>query len=330
MTNKTVLVALMLGMLMMLSFAIPVLVPFRQALAMYFRSVWWAILLGLTVGGIIDYYIPQEYFSFLLAKRQKRTILNAIGLGFLMSVCSHGILAIAVQLYKKGASTSAVIAFLLSSPWANLPITLMLIGFFGLTKALYIMFSAMIIALTTGWIYQLLEHHRLVETNSQTLDVTQDYSVLGDMKKRFRQYRFSGEQLKKDICGIFSSSAALSNMVLWWILVGIGLASLAGAYIPQHFFHQYMGPTLGGMLVTLATATVIEVCSEGTAPLAFEIFRQTGALGNSLVFLMAGVATDYTEIGILWQNIGRKAACWLPAIAVPQIVFWGTIANIIF
>jgi len=74
----------------------------------------------------------------------------------------------------------------------------------------------------------------------------------------------------------------------------------------------------------------MEVCSEGTAPLAFEIFRQTGALGNSFVFLMAGVVTDYTEIGLVWQNIGKKAAIWLPLVTIPQVIFWGIIANWIF
>ena len=119
-------------------------------------------------------------------------------------------------------------------------------------------------------------------------------------------------------------------MVLWWILLGAGLAALAGAYIPTDIFQQYMGPTFLGMLVTLGLATVIEVCSEGTAPLAFEIFRQTGALGNSFVFLLAGVATDYTEIGLLWANVGKKTALWLPAITVPQVLFLGWLANILF
>ena len=68
-----------------------------------------------------------------------------------------------------------------------------------------------------------------------------------------------------------------------------------------------MGPTALGLLVTLIVATIMEVCSEGTAPLAFEIYRQTAALGNAFVFLMAGVGTDYTEIGLLWHNIGRKS-----------------------
>jgi uncharacterized membrane protein YraQ (UPF0718 family) len=79
--------------------------------------------------------------------------------------------------------------------------------------------------------------------------------------------------------------------------------------------------------VTLALATIIEVCSEGSSPLAFEIYRQTGALGNSFTFLMAGVATDYTEIGLLWANVGRRVALWLPLVSVPQVILLGFIFN---
>jgi uncharacterized membrane protein YraQ (UPF0718 family) len=88
-----------------------------------------------------------------------------------------------------------------------------------------------------------------------------------------------------------------------------------------------MGPTLLGLLVTLALATIIEVCSEGSSPLAFEIYRQTGAIGNSFVFLMAGVATDYTEIGLLWVNVGRRTAIWMPIVSVPQVILIGYLLN---
>jgi len=110
----------------------------------------------------------------------------------------------------------------------------------------------------------------------------------------------------------------------------MGLASIVGAYVPQAIFHKYMGPTFLGMFATLALATVMEVCSEGTAPLAFEIYRQTAAVGNAFVFLMAGVVTDYTEIGLLWVNVGRRVAIWLPIITVPQVIVFGIIANMIF
>jgi uncharacterized membrane protein YraQ (UPF0718 family) len=91
---------------------------------------------------------------------------------------------------------------------------------------------------------------------------------------------------------------------------------------------EFMGPTFIGLLLTLFFATIIEVCSEGSAPLAFEIFNQTRAFGNSFVFLLSGVITDYTEIGLIWHNIGRKAAIWLPIITVPQALILGHLFNI--
>jgi uncharacterized membrane protein YraQ (UPF0718 family) len=283
--------------------------------------------LGLFLGGIIDYYVPREYISKILSRKRPSTIFNAVFLGFLMSACSHGILALSMQLHKKGASGPAVVSFLLASPWANFTITVMLISLFGL-KGLFIIFAAIIVAINTGFIFMFLEKRGLIEKNENIVEVPEGFSVLADFRERFKDYKFSLKNILTDLRGIFAGAFALSDIVLWWIILGMLIASLAGAYIPVHFFHNFMGPTLFGLLVTLTLATIIEVCSEGSSPLAFEIYRQTSALGNSFVFLMAGVATDYTEIGLLWTNVGKRTAIWLPVIAVPQIIFLGYIFNI--
>jgi len=246
-----------------------------------------------------------------------------------MSVCSHGILALSIQLHKKGASNPAVVSFLLASPWANLTITVMLISLFGL-KGLFIIIAAIIVAINTGLIFMFLEKKGLIEKNKSIIEVSEQFPILKDFKVRLRNYRFGLKTLIGDFKGVIRGTLALSDMVLWWIILGMLIASLAGAYIPVHFFHRFMGPTLLGLIITLGLATIIEVCSEGSSPLAFEIYKQTGALGNSFVFLMAGVATDYTEIGLLWANVGRRVALWLPIITVPQIVIIGYIANIVF
>jgi len=327
--NRALIVASLLTALLVLSYVVPFLVPFKKALLMYFGRIWWAILLGLALGGVIDYFVPRAYVSHILAKPGRKTILNSVMLGFFMSACSHGILALSIELHKKGASNPSVIAFLLASPWANLPLTIMLIGFFGI-KALYIIFSALIIAVTTGFIYQFLESRNLIEKNTNTTEIDKGFSIASDLQRRFKSHKFTAGGLKSAVRGVFSGSLSLANMVLWWILIGMGLASLAAAYIPPAIFQNYMGPTVLGMIVTLALATVLEVCSEGTAPLAFEIFRQTAGLGNAFVFLMAGVVTDYTEIGLLWSNVGKRVAIWLPIVAVPQVIVFGILANLIF
>ncbi len=35
----------------------------------------------------------------------------------------------------------------------------------------------------------------------------------------------------------------------------------------------------------------------------------------------------HTEIGLLWSNIGRRTAMWLPIITVPQMVLFGYALN---
>lgn len=328
--NKGIIVLSILGALCLLSYFLPLLEPFRKTFFMYFRRIWWAVLLGLILAGVIDHFIPREYISYILAKPRKRTILYSVILGFFMSACSHGILALSIELHKKGASNPAVVSFLLASPWANLPLTIMFIAFFGLVKALYIIICAIVIAIITGLIYQILESRGIIETNRNTKSLDEDFVILEDLSKRFSSYRFSRTQFIKDTKGVYSGIISLANMILWWILIGIGLASLVGAYVPQAIFQNYMGPTMLGILVTLIVATILEVCSEGTAPLAFEIYRQTMSLGNAFVFLMAGVVTDYTEIGLLYFNVGKRVAIWLPIITVPQVIALGLLANIIF
>ncbi len=287
---------------------LPALAPLNEALSSYFGMIWWAVLLGLLVGGLIDYFVPDAFIRSLLGGNSGGAVVRAVLAGFLMSACSHGILAIAIQLYKKGAGVPAVVAFLLASPWANLPVTILLFSFFG-WQALWIVGAAIAVALVTGWIFIGLDRRGWIEPAREP---TEADVVSWD--------RITNFEAKAAVRGTFRGALSLANMVLWWIIIGFLLAALIQAYVPSDLFMTYMGPTLAGLLVTLAVATVIEICSEGSAPLAFELYRQVGALGNPFVFLMAGVVTDYTEIGLLWTNIGKKTALWLPVVAVPQVL----------
>ena len=295
----------------------------------YLRVIWWAIGFGFFLGGLIDYYIPKEYISYLLAGSSKRTILRATVLGFLLSACSHGILALSMALYKKGASTASVVSFLLASPWANMAVTFLLVGLFGIKGWLFIL-SAMVVALITGLLFQELSRRNWVEHNPNTVQGMNQFSLWGDFKKRIQSKRWTLDEMRKDAGGILKGVGALSEMVLPWVLLGVVLAGSASAFIPQTFFHRFFGPTLLGLFTTLVAATVIETCSEGSAPLAFGLYRSTGAFGNSFVFLMAGVITDYTEISLLWANIGKRTALWMIALTVPQVLLLGFIFNLIF
>ena len=308
------------------SFLFSAMEGFRRIFWEYVRIMFWPILAGFFVGGLIDHYVPKEYISKHLAVAQKRTIFYSVGFGFLMSACCHGILAISMEIHKKGASGPAVVSFLLASPWANLPITILLFGFFG-AKAFLIVFGALLIALITGFSLQGLDRIGWIEKNPHSVAVDPGFSIRDHVATRLRDHVWSHESFRHAVRGIWKGMTGLAAMVLPWVLVGVLLAGLVSALVPGHIFHQYFGPTLLGLLVTMGVATLLEVCSEGTSPLAFTIYQQTGAFGNAFAFLMGGVVTDVTEIGLVWKNLGPKTALWMLAISLPQVILLGWLLN---
>ena len=112
-----------------------------------------------------------------------------------------------------------------------------------------------------------------------------------------------------------------SKMVVRWLLFGILLAAVLGAVLDPSQFEQFFGPTFIGLIITVFVATVLEVCSEGSTPIAADILTRAKAPGNGFAFLRAGVATDYTEIMILKDTAKSwKLALFLPLITVPQVL----------
>ena len=120
----------------------------------------------------------------------------------------------------------------------------------------------------------------------------------------------------------------MGRMVLGWFQLGLVLSAVLGTVTPHQVVARFLGPTPLGLLSTLGVASLIEVCSEGSAPLAFELYRHTGALGNAFAFLMAGVITDVTELGAIWTNIGRRTVFWLLAASLPMVILAGLLLNL--
>ena len=100
-----------------------------------------------------------------------------------------------------------------------------------------------------------------------------------------------------------------ARVVIKWLMFGVLLFSLVRALMPPEMFSDYFGPTFLGLLLTVLVATILEVCSEGSTPIAADILTQAKAPGNGFAFLMSGVATDYTEIMIFkkrQQAVGNR------------------------
>lgn len=289
------------------------------------HAMWWGVAIGAVFVGLLA-KIPREFIMSVLGKGGTTTgLLRATAAGILLDLCSHGILMVATKLYERGASAGQVIAFLLASPWNSFSLTLVLVGLIGLSWTFGFIVLSMLIAITTGWAFDRLVQRGVLPRNHNDAVLSDDFRFWPEAKSRLADTSF-GWRFFKDIA---VSGIKDSKMVVRWLLFGILLAAVLRAVLDPSQFEQFFGPTFMGLLVTVLVATILEVCSEGSTPIAADIVTRAQAPGNGFAFLMAGVATDYTEIMVLKDTAKSwKMALFLPLLTVPQVLIVAWVINL--
>ncbi len=285
--------------------------------------------LGLAVGILmvaILSYVPREFvISILGTNTGFKGLFRATLAGLLLDLCSHGILMVGAKLYERGVSTGQVMAFLIASPWNSLSLTIILVALIGLSWTLIFIVLSVVVALITGFIFEFLVRAKKLPANPNTVTLPEDFNFRTEMRKEFKKIKFQ----KSSIWNFILTGIRESKMVIKWLFIGIILAAFIRTFVPEDYFGTYFGPTFLGLCVTLLAATIIEVCSEGSTPIAADIFNRASAPGNGFAFLMTGVSTDYTEIMVLKDTTKSwKIALFLPLITLPQIVVLAMILNI--
>ena len=80
-----------------------------------FWEVWWALVLGFLLSGIVEAWIPRARMQQALGGRGVREAALATGLGAASSSCSYAAIAIAKSMFQKGASFASAMAFQFAS-----------------------------------------------------------------------------------------------------------------------------------------------------------------------------------------------------------------------
>jgi uncharacterized membrane protein YraQ (UPF0718 family) len=87
---------------------------FRQSFLMAYE-VWWALVLGFAISGIVQSWVPRERIQATLSGGGPKPIAWATGLGAASSSCSYAAIAIAKSLFQKGASAASALSFQFAS-----------------------------------------------------------------------------------------------------------------------------------------------------------------------------------------------------------------------
>lgn len=288
------------------------------------NTMWWGVLAAAIFVGVIG-RIPQQMIVSVLGKGGTvKGLWRATMAGVLLDLCSHGILMVGMQLYQRGASAGQVVAFLLASPWNSLSLTIILVALIGLPYTLLFIALSMVIGLSTGWLFDRLVARGTLPANPNRMDLPEDYHFWREVKTAWRGIRWSPTL----VLAMLWEGIKGSRMVLRWLLFGVLLATAIRAFVDVADFQNWFGPTVIGLLATLLAATIIEVCSEGSTPIAADLVTRAHAPGNGFAFLMTGVSTDYTEVMVIKDTTRSwKLALFLPLLTVPQVFVVALILN---
>jgi uncharacterized membrane protein YraQ (UPF0718 family) len=288
------------------------------------NTIWWGIALGILMVAALS-RIPREFVMSILGTHSGLNgILRATAAGVLLDLCSHGILMVGAKLYERGASIGQIMAFLIASPWNSFSLTLILIALIGLWWTLAFIALSMLIAIIVGLLFDLLVAKEKLPANPQNIELPENFKFWPEAKKGLASNRYDANFFGS----MLIDGVKESRMVIRWILFGVLLAGLVRAFVSPETFGTYFGPTLAGLGLTVLVATILEVCSEGSTPIAADLLTRAQAPGNSFAFLMTGVSTDYTEIMVLRDTTKSwKIAFFLPLLTVPQVLIIAWLMN---
>lgn len=298
---------------------------FSHAIFEFLNTMWWGLVLGIVFVGILN-RVPRELVMGVLGRKNGLGgILRATGAGLLLDLCSHGILLVGMKLYERGASLGQTMAFLIASPWNSISLTIILVSLIGIKWTLIFIALSGVIAIMSGMIFELLVSRGTLPDNPHRAEMGKPVEFWKELKTQWSGINWSPSLIRNIIVEGFGES----RMILRWVFLGIVLAGLIRVTMSTDTFSAYFGPTLFGLAMTLVVTTIIEVCSEGSSPIAADLLTRAAAPGNAFTFLMAGAATDYTEIMGLKERTGSwKIALFLPLVTVPQVLLLGYILNV--
>ena len=105
------------------------------------------------------------------------------------------------------------------------------------------------------------------------------------------------------------------------LLLGVLIAGLMSALVPEGLLSSYIPPGPMGYLFALIIGIPMYVCSASSVPIAALLIQAGVSPGAAMVFMIAGPATNSAAVITLWREIGRRGTiAYLASISIIAIL----------
>src|SRR5438874_9125956 len=250
-------------------------------------EVWWALVLGFALSGIVQAWVPRSRLERALGGSGPRQVALATGLGAASSSCSYAAIAIAKSLFQKGASFAAAMAFQFASTNLVFELGIVMWIFLG-WKFTLAEFVGGIVLIALMWLgIRLFVTRQLEEAaraNAVAAQAGHQHMSAESGPKLFsmqawsdvaHNFRSDWEMLWKEIIGGFLIAGFIALLPLSFFN---GLFITNSSSAPRLLENVVLGPIV---------AALSFVCSVGNVPLAAVLWAGGISFSGVIAFIYA-------------------------------------------
>lgn len=276
------------------------------------------LLLGTIGSGFVEAFLNQDQFQRLVPRRAFTGALAGSLMGLVFPVCECGVVPLTRRMFSKGLPVSAGIAFLLAAPVLN-PIVIlstsaafgwgwMLVGRLGLT---------LVMAITVGLIFSVAKSPAEILLPRQVEHT--DFVITSVLNPPTLRQRFNQMVL---IAGdeFFEMGR--------YLILGAVLAAAMQALIPQQILLELGRGPVTSVLVMLALAVILSICStvDAFVVLGFVGMFSPGAI---LAFLIFGPMVDIKTTLMYLSVFKKRAVLYLILLPFAMSFLAGLLVNLL-
>jgi uncharacterized membrane protein YraQ (UPF0718 family) len=282
-------------------------------------EVWWALVLGFLLSGIVQAWVPRTQMTRTLGGRGPRALALGTVFGAASSSCSYAAVAIAKSAFQKGASLASAMAFQFASTNLVFEIGIVIWIFIGwqFTAAEFV---GGLILIVLVWLAIVL----LISPREE--EKAREHALAADTGHVHHSAGGGSRLLSLAAWQDVARNFMHDWKMLWKeIIAGFLIAGFV-ALLPMSFFNDLFLTDTGGtvqllqnVLVGPVVAVLSFVCSVGNVPLAAVLWAGGISFGGVIAFIYADLIIIPLAI-IYARYYGRRLAALLVGVMFGAMV----------
>jgi hypothetical protein len=258
------------------------------------------LLFGTLVSGLVEVFFDRDLLARLISKRSVPAAVSGALMGLVFPVCECGVIPLTRRLFHKGLPLPAGIAFLLAAPVFNPIVIFSTAAAFGWGTMLWWRVGlSFLIAVVVGLVFA-------VEKDSS--NVVRPLPSMSNEHEHLHGHEVPsfGEKIQQALLICADEFFEMGR----YLIVGAMLAAGMQTFIPQTALLAVGSGPILSVLVMLALAVILSICSTVDAFVALG-FVGTFSFGSILSFLVFGPMVDIKSTLMYLQVFRRKPVAYL-------------------